>query len=286
MFRVSAPHLTRNLQRSTNLDNGDVTRIYEDAMLGQDRAGIVFPMFRREAIRNEKKSIDAGRPMYDTIEMIQIIIPGDNKSAPVRLIKESDKVRFADAYERFKREEEMVFDGTPVEAWPRLETRMVYALKAQNFFTVESIAECSDANLSKLGLGGIRLRELARAYIEAARNGGHAERLAIENAQQREEMAAMAQAIENLKDTIAKMAKDTKTDITTINVDAALSVARDVVTESRKAALPADWREYKVREMIELYKAHVPDAAVHPRNREEALQMLGEYEATLKAVAA
>lgn len=257
-----------------------------DASLGADKLGTVFPMFRREAIRNEKKSIDQGRPVFDTVEMIQIVIPGDNKSSPVRLIKNSDKERFAEAYERFKREEEMVFDGTPVEAWPRLETRTVYALKAQGFFTVESIAECSDANVSKLGLGGHRLRELARAYLEAAKNGGVAERLAIENAQQREEMAAMAQAIENLKDTISKLAKDTKTDITTINVDAAVSAAREVITESKKAALPEGWQGLKTKELIDLYKAHVPDAAVFPRGRDEALEMLGEYEATRQAVGA
>jgi hypothetical protein len=263
------------------LDNGEITRNY-DMALGGDY-GNVFPIFFREAIRNEKKSLDAGRPVFDTVPMIKIVIPGDNKTSVVRLIKESDKTNFAAAYERFQREEELVFDGTPVEAWPRLETRQVYELKALGFFTVESIAECSDANVSKLGLGGLMLRDMARAYIDAAKNGGNAERIAVENAHLKEKNEALADSVRDLKLMLEKLMKDNKMAPETVNIDAAISPAREVVGKTVTADLPEGWESLTLKEKIGLCQLH--NFAVTPRNTKEADDLLRSYDAQRKAVA-
>jgi hypothetical protein len=262
------------------MDNSDIQRSFygETSSAAQD----VFPMFIREPVKNEMKSAEQGRPIYETIEMIHIIIPGDNKTAPVRRVTDHDRERFAAAYQRFKNEEEMVFDGTPVDAWPRLTTREVYSLKAQNFFTVESIANCPDANLSKLGMGGMMLRDLAKAYIDAAAKGGNAEKLVIENAQLKTQIGEMAKTIQGLTDKFEAFIKKSGGDVTAAGVDLALSNTRAVV--EKKAALPEGWESKTFKELASICAGL--EFAAAPRSREEAVKLLSEYEATRKAVRA
>ena len=255
------------------METGTIIRNIESA----GASGAAFPMFIREAVRNEQKSLEAGRPIYDTVEMIKIIFPGDNLHSPVRLIKESDKTLYAEAYQRFKNEEEQVFDGTPVDAWSRLELKQVYALKAMGFFTVESIANVSDANLPKLGLGGMMLRDMAKAFIEAAKNGGNAERYVAENAQLRTDMSVMAQTIADLKQIIEKMAKEKGADISGITTAMDTAIAQTSNTPSvGKGDLPDDWRSYTFKKLQELCAAH--EFAVTPRNRDEAISLLDDYQ--------
>ncbi len=257
------------------MQNGELSRMSFDGQSapGEDN---VFPIFSREPVRNELKSLEAGRPIFDTTETITILIPGDNKHVVCRMVHEHDKLRFADAYARFKREEEMVFDGTPVESWPTLDVRQVAALKAQSFFTVESIANCSDANLQKIGMGAQLLRDRARAFIEAAKTGGAGEKLVVENAQLRSQMDAMARTVDDLKQMIARMAKDGKLDVTKIDADVgtAMSHARQELA-SQPGDLPENWESLKTREAIDLCSAL--SFAVRPRNREEAMALLSEY---------
>lgn len=260
------------------MEQGTITRNYDSTLSGIN-ANVtgVFPIFFREAVRNEVKSLEAGRPVFDMIEMVRIIIPGDNLSSPVRLVKESDQVNYADAYRRFKNEEEMVYDGTPVDAWPRLELKQVYALKAQNFFTVESIASCSDSNLAKLGLGGSLLRDMAKAYLEASKAGGAAERYVAENAKLRTDMESMTRTIGDLKQLIEKMAREKGTDVASVSagLEAAVShVQTDAVLG--KGDLPKDWQTFKFKELLDLCRTL--EFAATPRNREEAAALLSEYE--------
>ena len=262
------------------MNQNEFTREF-DAGVEAVRGGTdVFPMFFRDAIKNERKSLEAGRPVFDTVEMITIVIPGDPGNSPTRLVNDHDKVRFRAAWERFEREEEMAVDGTPVEAWPRLTLRQAYELKHNGFYTVESIANCSDANLRNLGLGGLSLREFAQAYIEAAKIGGVPERLVAENTQLRNEMDVMTRTIEALRHQIEKIANEKGIQPHTINVaevtDTAVSEARETVASNKAGDLPEDWQDRNFKELKEMCDA--VGAAVSPRNKSEALKILGEYQ--------
>lgn len=261
-------------------ENGKVIRNF-DAGFNEVRRNDtdVFPIFRREAVHNEHKSMEAGRPIYDTVEMLQIIIPGDPGNSPLRRVSEPDKIRFADAYERFKKEEEMSFDGTPVDVWNRLEVKQVAALKHMGFFTVESIANVSDANVGKLGMGGYMLRDMAKAFVEASKIGGVPERLVQENARMRSDMDRLTETIEQLKHQLEKAVRDRpreERDTVDRGVSAALSHMSETTAAARPGELPAGWREYKTKEMIDLCRAL--DFAVVPRTRDEAYKLLDSHQ--------
>lgn len=265
------------------MENGALLRTTFDGPTSQAEDN-VFPIFSREAVHNETKSVEAGRPIYDTVETITILIPGDNKHVVSRRVHDGDKLRFGDAWARFKREEEMSYDGTPVESWPALDVRQVAALKHMNFFTVEAIASCSDANLAKIGMGAQLLRDRARAFIDAAKTGGAGERLVIENSKLKEQMNGLSATIDELRHMIEKMAKDGgKVDVTTLgnNMDSAMSHARQELA-SQPGDLPEGWADLKTREAIDLCAAL--NFAVKPRNRDEAISLLREYQTTRDVV--
>jgi hypothetical protein len=263
------------------MEQGELTRSY-DTSIGGSHKGDVFPIFKREAVLNEEKSKLAHRPIFDSIEMIQIVIPGDGKSSPVHLIRPEDIERFPEAYQRFRNQETQVYDGTPVDAWPRLTTVQAMQLKAMNFHTIESIAACSDANLGKLGLGGLTLRDMAKAWIEAAASGGNSERLVATVKQLENDKADMARTIADMKEKLEALAVATGTDVTTINVDAAMSHARSVVVGQKD--LPEGWQQFTTRQLLELCGETSFGFPIAPRNKAEALSLLNEYQGTRDAL--
>lgn len=264
------------------MDQGEITRAY-DGSIGGAHKGDVIAMFKREAIENEYKSAEQGRPIFDTVEIIQIIIPGDKHTIIDRRVKEDDKIRFADEYARFKAGEEIALDGTPLEAWPRLKTADVYQLKAIGFHTVEHIANCADTHLGRLGIGGMHLRELARAYLEAAANGGNSERLVAENAQLRTQLQGALQSIQSLTDKFEAFARAKGVDVATIDVATPLSHAREAAP-AKMPALPEGWQKLPLKQLVEL--CDDKGFAVTPRNKEEAIGFLTEYEAKRAALRA
>ncbi len=264
------------------MDQGEITRAYDGA-LGGAHKGDVIPMFRKEAVHNEYKSAEQGRPIFDMIDMIQIVIPGDPKTSVVRLVKEEDKIRFAEAYAQFKAGQEMALEGTPVDVWPRLTIAEVHQLKRAGFYTVEHVADCADSNLGRLGIGGLQLRELARGFLEAAKNGGNAERLVMENSQLRSQLTSALQSIQDLTAKFEAFARKSGADVGQIDVDTALSHTRDAVA-TKMPALPDGWQEFGVKKLIEL--CGDKGFAVTPRNKEEAFSLLNEYEAKRNATRA
>lgn len=261
------------------MDHGTITREYDQGLTsGRGGNGDVIPIFSHEAVYNETKSLATGRPYYDTLEMLTIIIPGDPASSPQRYVTEADKHRFSEAYQAFVAQKELVFEGTVLENWPRLTTGQVYSLKALGIHTVEHIANLSDANVPKLGMGGLMLRDQAKAYIEAAARGGTPERLVVENARLRDDMTLAMRTIDELKVQIETLARKSGADISAMStqMDLAQSHARETIA-NQPGDLPSGWESMKTRELIDLCAAL--EFATSPRNKDEAVSLLTEYQA-------
>jgi hypothetical protein len=76
-----------------------------------------------------------------------------------------DKIR--PAYEAFKTGEEMPENGTPLAAWPGVNSEQVAALKAVGIRSVEEFAEASDSIFKRLPFPNPRqLRDAAKMYLE------------------------------------------------------------------------------------------------------------------------
>src|SRR6185436_3220596 len=92
--------------------------------------------------------------------------------------------------------------GTPLSEWPVLTRSQAEEFSSLKFFTVESVANASDANIGNLGMmGGIApyaLREKAKAFLKAAQDSSLPQHQAEELAKRDAEIEALKQEMKRL----------------------------------------------------------------------------------------
>jgi hypothetical protein len=130
-----------------------------------------IPQFYTEAVQNNFKSTQEGRPVFEDREFVRIIIPGDMRSQPVYEVNEEHKRRWPQQYDAFKRGLEDATQGTPITEWPPITKARATELKMRNIATVEALAEVGDNILGSLGMGAREMREKARVWLDVAKNG-------------------------------------------------------------------------------------------------------------------
>lgn len=140
------------------------TRNYGAPQAGRDPT---FPRFHIESVRDEIASAAAGRPIFKDEERVQLIVPG-SPNAPVERVTDAHRERWPDQYAAFKRGQEFTTDGTPLEQWSILSRAQVLEMKALGIHSIEQCAGLADTAVQKIGMGGSRIRELARAYLDDA----------------------------------------------------------------------------------------------------------------------
>jgi hypothetical protein len=142
---------------------------YDHTLMGSPEGDKkLFVQFYMGFLRNQVKSEEQGRAIFDDVEFIRIHSPGDRTNIVDRPVRPSDKVRFAGQYERFKQGQEIQATGTPLSEWPIVTRGMAEELKYLGFQTVEQVAEANDAACSR-HMGLTDLKKKAAAYLEVAK---------------------------------------------------------------------------------------------------------------------
>ena len=172
--------------------------------------------------RNEIASQKQGAPVYDRVLMAEIRSPGFKTQIHTPEIE----IHFADGTVRqrlsgyredgsgrdltwrevlktyldaWEKEQETPDDGTPLETWPRLDVAMIAALREAGVYSVEMLAGVPDNQLGRIGMGGRTLRDQAIAYLEEVKGNAQNNKLIAENAELRERMARMEEALAAIK---------------------------------------------------------------------------------------
>lgn len=102
---------------------------------------------------------------------VKIIIPGNDKLVIDTLATDSHKRRFPHAWLRYQMKQAGdTVAGTPLTVWAgerpeELNRDQLAELQIFKFQTVEQVRGMSDLIAQKIGMGGIGLREKARAYL-------------------------------------------------------------------------------------------------------------------------
>ena len=135
--------------------------------------------FSLEEIKNEKKTLEEGRAVYDDVEMVHIRIPGDKQltvDAPANSYctmadgtQVQYKDRFPEDYDRWKAGQGAAVSGTDLKHAPFLSKAEMMNLKAANVFTIEQLAEMGGAPLRSLGQSGRKWQQQALAFLQAAK---------------------------------------------------------------------------------------------------------------------
>lgn len=153
--------------------------------------------------KDEKASLEQGRPIYRDTPFVRIFTPGDKDTIIDTPVWDDDShpmshsSRFPEEWARFKRGEGDVISGTPLEQLPGISKAQVEELKHFHVRTVEHLAGMSDANAAKF-MGVRKMQEEARAYLERAAGAAPEKRLQAELEKRDNEIEALRKQVVEL----------------------------------------------------------------------------------------
>lgn len=171
----------------------------------------VIAVFYTEPVELTTETEKEGRPIFKDVEHIKILIAGSRDEVN-RVATDSDKLKYADQYKKFKdgmREEDQM-TGTPLSQWSYLKPSQIKELQMIEIRTVEALAGLSDTAKQRLGMGAHELVSQAKAYIEHAKDSSVVSKYASENQRLREEMEFMQLQIKELADELTSMKSEKK----------------------------------------------------------------------------
>jgi hypothetical protein len=155
--------------------------------------------FYMDEVEDAVKTAEAGRPMFKSVEMCEIRVPGDKDCIirdRVKSMSPDPKLRFPNQYARFQRGEKNQMEGTPLREWGFISRASAKGYEAANIYTVEQLAGLSDANAKQI-FGSFADRQKAIDFIEQAKGNAPL-------TQARAEMEVMRQEIQALRDLVAE----------------------------------------------------------------------------------
>jgi hypothetical protein len=162
--------------------------------------------FYKKSVKQDIASEEAGRPIFKEFDFVKIMIPGDNLTEIDTYAQNSHKQRFPRQWAHYQNQmgshEDVI--GTPIDQWPQVTRSQADELRGLKFHTVESIADCSDQQLQRIGMvAGMsphNFRLKAKAFLNLANNSA-------EVAHREEELQALREENAKIKeDTDAKLA--------------------------------------------------------------------------------
>jgi len=126
----------------------------------------LFVVFYKATELNEAKSLEAGRPVHDEVDLVKIIIPGQRDS----VVAKADygyQSRFPKQWAQYKAKADQIGSGTPLSEVTWLSLAQVADLRAMNVHTVEQLANLPDSS-AHVFMGFQGLKQRAAAFLEAA----------------------------------------------------------------------------------------------------------------------
>jgi len=151
--------------------------------------------FYKRALEIKDETAAQGRPIFKEYDFVKILVPGDALNEIDTIAREGHKERFPRQWAAYvnKSGSEESFIGTPVSQWPLISISQAEELKGIKFHTVESIANCSDQQLQRIGMiagmSPYQFRDKAKSFLNLATESAEASKKEEELAQLKEENA-------------------------------------------------------------------------------------------------
>src|SRR3990167_8234382 len=162
--------------------------------------------FYNRPVQNNFLSSKEGRPIFEDVIYVKINVPGLKEMQVDTPSRSDHQARFPRQWQHSinKTQGDAREVGTPLLEWQQLTRSQAEELRGLKFFTIESIAAASDANVNALGMiGGMSpyvLREKDKAILQAAKDASVPQHKA-------EELAKLDAEISLLKEQMAKLAE-------------------------------------------------------------------------------
>lgn len=151
----------------------------------------VYARFYYRPEQNAEKSASEGRPIFDEVEFIEIMTPGDSKDIRRRAVRPADKQRFRLAYAKFREGDTEQLSGTPLAEVTWINSAQREELHYMKCRTVEQLSELNDQACSRTP-GMYELKKKAGEWLAKATASAPFTALHKEN----EELKARLEALE------------------------------------------------------------------------------------------
>lgn len=175
---------------------------------GSDSVGDprVVIRFNLEPKQNEERSRVEGRPIFEDLEYVEIMVPGDRNNIVHRPVRPEDRQKYARQYAAFKGGQGEALSGTPLAEWPGISRSEVAELAHFNIRSVEQLATVGDGHLQRMG-PLLALRQRARDFIEKAKGNAPLEQMRAELATRDNLIATQQVQLDELKRLVAEISK-------------------------------------------------------------------------------
>ena len=157
--------------------------------------------FFKDAIQNNFKTKEAGRPIFDEFDFVKVMAPGSRDTVVTRVADGSDYARrFPTQWAQYKARQEQSLTGTPLSQVPWLTVGQIAEFNAVNCRTVEQLVGMPD-NLSQKFMGHFQIKQRAQVYLDAAKSAAPALKLQAELEKRDMEIAELRGMIEAMQAT-------------------------------------------------------------------------------------
>lgn len=155
----------------------------------------VFAKFYYMPKKDEAKSAEAGRPIFNDVVYVEIMVAGDANNVIQREATQLDIDRFQRVYERFKAGDEEQTLGTPLTEVPWLTKSQCEELLYHKVRTLEALGALNDEVCGRIP-GLYTLKEKAKKHLERADAAAPTESLLAQNKQQQEQIDSLKKMVE------------------------------------------------------------------------------------------
>jgi hypothetical protein len=145
--------------------------------------------FYRTMEPNQERSKLTGKPEFDEVECISIIVPG-SRDEHVAIVNDDYRARFGDEYAEWKKRDGAPINGTPLEEWTHASRSFVEEMKTFGVRSVEDLAGLPDV-MAMRSPSVMTMKAKAVAWLETAGTEGVAVALAAENEDLKAQIAAL-----------------------------------------------------------------------------------------------
>jgi hypothetical protein len=202
---------------STALMAQSLRSINAMSILPEQSGGMPYVRFERIAVEDPKASIEAGHYVARDIDYVKITPPyskdifttkvtswqaqlkvdADNGRIPYDWIQ-----KYNAAYEAWKSGQEIPLDGIPIKGWGVCSPAQQETLIRMHILTVEQLAAVTHEGLTRIGMGGVDLKNKAEAWLKSLKKSGS---VSVEIAALKKENTSLNHSVSSLMSRIEEL---------------------------------------------------------------------------------
>jgi len=152
-----------------------------------------YVRFENLPVEDRTASIEAGHPVYKDVAFAFVTVKGERDTLKIEaetwlanlkrradgeLVPVSWVEHFQKLYDYWKKSEAVPESGTPLKNWPGVSPAQLKTLLELHVLTVEDLATLTDEGLKRVGMGGVVLRDKARAFLQSSDTNKASEQIA------------------------------------------------------------------------------------------------------------